>query len=79
MADRKGPQPLTQAELERQQILNEMKKKNSLLTDNSWIRQRSTSSVTNKEADMPPMRRYLVTDGRSRGVMVVASLTQMDL
>ncbi|CAM9144916.1 unnamed protein product, partial [Lampetra planeri] len=57
VADRKSLQPLTQAELERQQILNEMKKKNSLLTDNSWIRQRSTSSVTNKEADMPPMRR----------------------
>ncbi|XP_016071920.1 PREDICTED: LIM domain only protein 7 [Miniopterus natalensis] len=35
------------AELERQQILQEMRKKTSLHTDNSWIRQRSAS--VNKE------------------------------
>ncbi|XP_053732466.1 LIM domain only protein 7-like isoform X3 [Synchiropus splendidus] len=52
--DRRSQQSLTPAELERQQILNEMKKKNSLLTDNSWIRQRSASS---KDSDSPPMRR----------------------
>ncbi|KAM7380276.1 hypothetical protein PAMP_003586 [Pampus punctatissimus] len=53
----KGQQPASQAELERQQILNEMKKKTPLLTDSSWIRQRSANTVTNKEFDMPPMRR----------------------
>lgn len=58
-ADRKGQPPLTAAELERQEILNEMKKKNALLTDSSWIRQRSANIVANKEADMPTMRRYL--------------------
>ncbi|NXX53877.1 LMO7 protein, partial [Scopus umbretta] len=38
---------LSAAELERQQILQEMRKKTSLHTDSSWIRQRSSS--TNKE------------------------------
>ncbi|XP_040912479.1 LIM domain only protein 7 isoform X2 [Toxotes jaculatrix] len=55
--ERKGQQSLSQAELERQQILNEMKKKAPLLTDSSWIRQRSSNSATNKESDVPPMRR----------------------
>ncbi|KAM6317133.1 LIM domain only protein 7 [Aegotheles albertisi] len=36
-------QNLSAAELERQQILQEMRKKTSLHTDNSWIRQRSSS------------------------------------
>ncbi len=59
MAEKKGQQPLSQAEAERQLILNEMKKKNSLLTDNSWIRQRTNNIITsNKEIDIPPMRRY---------------------
>ncbi|KAM9851351.1 LIM domain only protein 7 isoform 2-T2 [Aulostomus maculatus] len=57
LADKKGQQPMTQAELERQQILNEMKKKNQLLTDSSWIRQRSANTATGKETDTPPMRR----------------------
>uniref|UniRef100_A0A8B9NZ71 LIM domain 7 n=1 Tax=Apteryx owenii TaxID=8824 RepID=A0A8B9NZ71_APTOW len=42
----KGPQKehgLSAAELERQQILQEMRKKTSLHTDSSWIRQRSSS------------------------------------
>ncbi|XP_037835900.1 LIM domain only protein 7 isoform X2 [Kryptolebias marmoratus] len=34
---------VTKAERERQQILEEMKKRTQLLTDNSWIRQRSNS------------------------------------
>ncbi|XP_063353197.1 LIM domain only protein 7 isoform X3 [Pelmatolapia mariae] len=55
--EKKDQQPASQAELERQQILNEMKKKTSLLTDNSWIRQRSPDTSTNKERDVPPMRR----------------------
>ncbi|XP_069389793.1 LIM domain only protein 7 isoform X5 [Paralichthys olivaceus] len=53
----KSQQALSQAELERQQILNEMKKKAPLLTDSSWIRQRSANAATNKESDLPPMRR----------------------
>ncbi|XP_060945160.1 LIM domain only protein 7 isoform X2 [Limanda limanda] len=55
--ERKGLQPLTPAELERQQILDEMKKKAPLLTDNSWIRQRNAATAANKESDLPPMRR----------------------
>lgn len=39
---RKGPS-LSKVEQERQQILEEMKKRTQLLTDNSWIRQRSAS------------------------------------
>ena len=46
------------AELERQQILQEMRKRTSLYDDNSWIRQRSSS--INKEPICLPgiMRRY---------------------
>lgn len=40
-------QSVSKAEHDRQQILEEMKKRTQLLTDNSWIRQRSTS--VNKE------------------------------
>lgn len=53
-----GQQPVSQVELERQQILNEMKKKTSLLTDGSWIRQRSTDAAGGtRESDVLPMRR----------------------
>ncbi|KAM6934136.1 LIM domain only protein 7 [Xenentodon cancila] len=57
VADKKGQQPVSQAELERQLILNEMKKKTPLLTDRSWIRQHSSSTATSKENDAPAMRR----------------------
>lgn len=53
--DKKGQQPASQAEAERQQILNEMKKKTPLLTDSSWIRQRP--ATTTREVEIPPMRR----------------------
>lgn len=53
--DKKGQQPASQAEAERQQILNEMKKKTQLLTDSSWIRQRP--ATTTREVEVPPMRR----------------------
>ncbi|RVE58312.1 hypothetical protein OJAV_G00207940 [Oryzias javanicus] len=57
-AGRKGQQPVSQAELERQQILNKMKKKASLQRDGSWIRQSSTTTPTNKgESDPSFMRR----------------------
>ncbi|XP_038158357.1 LIM domain only protein 7 isoform X4 [Cyprinodon tularosa] len=55
--EKKSQQSLSQAELERQQILNEMKKKTPLLTDNSWIRQRAASTAINRESEVPPMRR----------------------
>lgn len=52
-------EPLSRAELERQQILQEMKKKTSLNTDNSWIRQQSSASVTAKEPVDLPIRRLV--------------------
>ncbi|NWX37253.1 LMO7 protein, partial [Notiomystis cincta] len=52
-------QNLSAAELERQQILQEMRKKTSLHTDSSWIRQRSSS--IHKE----PISRY--TSSMRRG------------
>ncbi|CDQ74645.1 unnamed protein product [Oncorhynchus mykiss] len=54
---RKGQQSVPQAELERQQILQEMKKKTNLATDNSWIRQRSTSTTNSKDPTASPIRR----------------------
>ncbi|XP_045563607.1 LIM domain only protein 7 isoform X10 [Salmo salar] len=54
---RKGQQSVPQAELERQQILQEMKKKTNLTTDNSWIRQRSSSTTTSKDPTASPIRR----------------------
>ncbi|KAI1899584.1 hypothetical protein AGOR_G00063300 [Albula goreensis] len=43
-SQRKADQPVSQAEHERQQIIEEMKKKTPLLTDNSWIRQSTPSA-----------------------------------
>ncbi|XP_029700564.1 LIM domain only protein 7 isoform X10 [Takifugu rubripes] len=58
VGDSRGQQPPTQANVERQQILNEMKKKIPLLTDSSWIRQGSSSTASNvRETNLPPMRR----------------------
>nr|XP_014344809.1 PREDICTED: LIM domain only protein 7 isoform X12 [Latimeria chalumnae] len=50
--------PLSQAEQERQKIIQEMKKKTQLLNDNSWIRQRSASVVHKESSSLPgTMRR----------------------
>ncbi|XP_020848113.1 LOW QUALITY PROTEIN: LIM domain only protein 7 [Phascolarctos cinereus] len=50
-------QATSEAEMERQQILQEMRKKTSLHNDNSWIRQRS-ASVTKEPISLPgTMRR----------------------
>ncbi|XP_070400132.1 LIM domain only protein 7 isoform X4 [Nothobranchius furzeri] len=57
VTEKKAQLPSSQAEADRQQILNEMKKKTPLLTDGSWIRQRSASTVNSKDSDVPPMRR----------------------
>ncbi|KAI4889466.1 hypothetical protein NFI96_011640, partial [Prochilodus magdalenae] len=49
---------LSQAEKERQQILDEMRKKTQLNTDSSWIRQRSTCIIQKEPINVAPMRRY---------------------
>ncbi|XP_017570614.1 LIM domain only protein 7b isoform X8 [Pygocentrus nattereri] len=49
---------LSQAEKERQQILEEMRKKTPLHTDSSWIRQRSTCPIYKEPINVAPMRRY---------------------
>nr|XP_049584334.1 LIM domain only protein 7 isoform X4 [Syngnathus scovelli] len=49
VVDAMGGQPPSQAELQRQQLLNDMKKKTNLLTDNSWIRQRSATAPSQSE------------------------------
>ncbi|KAI7808481.1 putative LIM domain only protein 7 [Triplophysa rosa] len=50
-------EPQSYAEVERQQIIQEMKKKTPLNTDSSWIRQQSLSSNTAKQPANLPMRR----------------------
>ncbi|XP_054627846.1 LIM domain only protein 7-like isoform X2 [Dunckerocampus dactyliophorus] len=54
---RKG-EPVSKAEQERQQILEEMKKRTQLLTDNSWIRQRSSSFYKEPIYIGMPLKRY---------------------
>ncbi|XP_008290883.1 LIM domain only protein 7-like isoform X2 [Stegastes partitus] len=55
--NRKG-QSVSKVEQERQQILDEMKKRTQLLTDNSWIRQRSSSFYKEPIYVGVPMKRY---------------------
>ena len=57
VARRKPPQSMSLVEAERQQILDEMRKRTALLTDNSWIRQRSTSDNRQPTNQRGPMRR----------------------
>ncbi|KAM7424309.1 hypothetical protein PAMA_000580 [Pampus argenteus] len=54
---RKG-QNVSKVEQDRQQILEEMKKRTQLLTDNSWIRQRSSSFYKEPIYVGVPMKRY---------------------
>ncbi|TNN65154.1 LIM domain only protein 7 [Liparis tanakae] len=49
---------VSNAEKDRQQILEEMKKRTQLLTDNSWIRQRSSSFYKPPIYVGVPMKRY---------------------
>ncbi|XP_061826706.2 LIM domain only protein 7 isoform X6 [Nerophis lumbriciformis] len=49
--DARGLQPASQSELKRQQLLDDMRKKAPVVTDNSWIRQRSGQD------DVPSNRR----------------------
>lgn len=55
---RKG-QSLSKVEQERQLILEEMKKRTQLLTDNSWIRQRSSSFYKEPIYVGVPMKRWV--------------------
>ncbi|MCJ8732581.1 hypothetical protein PDJAM_G00212950 [Pangasius djambal] len=55
-ADQNKKEPVSQAEVERQQVIQDMKKKTALMTDNSWIRQ-STINSMNKQPVNLPMRR----------------------
>ncbi|CAL8350743.1 unnamed protein product [Merluccius merluccius] len=48
----------SKAEQDRQQILEEMKKRTQLLTDNSWIRQRRASTLKEPLSTGAPLRRY---------------------
>ncbi|XP_047437624.1 LIM domain only protein 7b isoform X2 [Mugil cephalus] len=50
--------PGSKAEKERKQILEEMKKRTQLLTDNSWIRQRSSSFYKEPVYVGVPVKRY---------------------
>ncbi|KAM3624731.1 uncharacterized protein V6R79_000721 [Siganus canaliculatus] len=59
---RKG-QSLSKVEQERQQILEEMKKRTQLLTDNSWIRQRSSSCYKEPAYVGVPLKRYNAVSG----------------
>nr|XP_020465221.1 LIM domain only protein 7-like isoform X3 [Monopterus albus] len=54
---RKG-QSLSKAEKERQEILEEMKQRTQLLTDNSWIRSRNPTGSFHKEPVKVPLKRY---------------------
>lgn len=54
---RKG-QSVSKVEQERQQILEEMKKRTQLLTDNSWIRQRSSSFYKEPIYVGVPLKRF---------------------
>ncbi|XP_041812847.1 LIM domain only protein 7b isoform X3 [Chelmon rostratus] len=54
---RKG-QSASKVEQERQQILEEMKKRTQLLTDNSWIRQRSSSFYKEPIYVGAPLKRF---------------------
>ncbi|XP_053333331.1 LIM domain only protein 7b isoform X2 [Clarias gariepinus] len=48
----------SQAEQERLQILAEMRKKTPVLTDSSWIRQRSTCTIHKEPVTMSPLKRH---------------------
>ncbi|XP_045555573.1 LIM domain only protein 7b isoform X4 [Salmo salar] len=65
VARRKSRQSMSLVEAERQQILEEMRKRTALLTDNSWIRQRSTSDNKQPNYRRGPMRRYDSLDNLS--------------
>ncbi|XP_037103928.1 LIM domain only protein 7-like [Syngnathus acus] len=64
----------SKAEQERQQILEEMKKRTQLLTDNSWIRQRTSAFYKEPIYIGLPLKRYesLDTLGSARSTLMAA-------
>ncbi|XP_045888393.1 LIM domain only protein 7b isoform X6 [Micropterus dolomieu] len=56
--ERRKGQSVSKVEHERQQILEEMKKRTQLLTDNSWIRQRSSSFYKEPIYAGVPLKRH---------------------
>ncbi|XP_051918514.1 LIM domain only protein 7-like [Hippocampus zosterae] len=68
-------EPASKAERERQQILEEMKKRTQLLTDNSWIRQRSSSYYKEPIYIGMPLKRYESLDalGSARSTFTAGS------
>ncbi|XP_060716437.1 LIM domain only protein 7b isoform X6 [Tachysurus vachellii] len=55
------------AEQERLQILEEMRKKTPVLTDSSWIRQRSTCTIHKEPISVAPLRRHESLDNIHSG------------
>ncbi|XP_047659374.1 LIM domain only protein 7b isoform X2 [Tachysurus fulvidraco] len=69
--EKKGrPSP---AEQERLQILEEMRKKTPVLTDSSWIRQRSTCTIHKEPISVAPLRRHESLDNIRGGSRVPLS------
>ncbi|KAM9816880.1 LOW QUALITY PROTEIN: LIM domain only protein 7-like [Neosynchiropus ocellatus] len=66
---------VSNAEQERKQILEEMKKRTQLLTDNSWIRQRSSSFYKEPIFLGVPLKRYESLDNIDSMSRPVASTT----
>ncbi|XP_063067637.1 LIM domain only protein 7b isoform X2 [Engraulis encrasicolus] len=67
--EKKLGQQMSQVEFERQQILDEMRKRTHLHRDSSWIRQRSSSSSYQKEPILtgPSVRRFESMDDLHSG------------
>ncbi|KAM8876732.1 uncharacterized protein ACB058_002858 isoform 2-T2 [Synchiropus picturatus] len=73
--DRKRKVCVSNAEQERKQILEEMKKRTQLLTDNSWIRQRSSSFYKEPIFLGVPLKRYESLDNIDSMSRPIASTT----
>ncbi|XP_058235826.1 LIM domain only protein 7b isoform X3 [Hemibagrus wyckioides] len=73
---------VSQVEQERLQILEEMRKKTPVLTDSSWIRQRSTCTIHKEPISVAPLRRHESLDnihsngGGDGGVSSISSSKQ---
>lgn len=73
---KKKGQSLSKVEMERQKILEEMKKKTPLLTDSSWIRQRSSSNSVHKEPIYLgiPLKRWVYCGLAKRGSLALSAV-----
>ncbi|XP_062303299.1 LIM domain only protein 7-like isoform X2 [Osmerus eperlanus] len=74
---RRGPGGASHVEQDRQRILEEMRKRTQLLTDNSWIRQRSSNSIYKEPVYVGiPMRRYESLDNLDTTTPISSSVNQ---